>query len=157
MSPYQSNPPWCITLKVEVRQANDGFIQQGTTLQQKWKLFDASFLYCSVIGMLNFLEESTQPKISFTIHQCIRYSAILSNHLGETVQYITKYLGGIRDDITVLVPWQQCQFWRKLLPSMAMEDSMWKLLPLITLSTTEAWLISLIDCLKAIILIVVNG
>ena len=32
------------------------------------------FHYCSVIGKLNFLEKSTRPDISISVHQCARFS-----------------------------------------------------------------------------------
>ena len=36
--------------------------------------FDESFHYRSVIGKLNFLEKSTRPDISYTVHQCARFT-----------------------------------------------------------------------------------
>ena len=50
------------------------------------------FHYRSVIGKLNFLEKSTQPDISVSVHQCARFSERPKRSHAEAVKRIGRYL-----------------------------------------------------------------
>ena len=50
------------------------------------------FHYCSVIGKLNFLEKSTRPDISISVHQCARFSERPKRSHAEAVKHIGWYL-----------------------------------------------------------------
>ena len=52
------------------------------------------FNYCSVIGKLNFLEKSTRPDITYTAHQCTRFSADPRQSHANAVIRIGRYLKG---------------------------------------------------------------
>ena len=49
------------------------------------KPFNNDFHYRRVIGKLNFLEKSTQPDISYAVHQCARFCEQLKQSHGEAV------------------------------------------------------------------------
>ena len=50
------------------------------------------FHYRSVIGKLNFLEKSTRPDISISVHQCARFSEHPKKSHAEAVKRIGRYL-----------------------------------------------------------------
>ena len=50
------------------------------------------FHYRSVIGKLNFLEKSTRPDISISVHQCTRFSENPKRSHAEAVKRIRRYL-----------------------------------------------------------------
>ena len=50
------------------------------------------FRYCSVIGKLNFLEKSTHPDISISVHRCARLSESPKRSHAEAVKHIGCYL-----------------------------------------------------------------
>ena len=50
------------------------------------------FHYRSVIGKLNFVEKSTQPDISVSMHQCARFSERPKRSHAEAVKRIGRYL-----------------------------------------------------------------
>ena len=58
------------------------------------------FHYRSVIGKLNFLEKSTRPDISISVHQCARFSENPKRSHTETVKRIGRYLLSSRDNPT---------------------------------------------------------
>ena len=55
------------------------------------------FHYCSVIGKLNFLEKSTRPDISVSVHQCVWFMKHPKRCHAEAVKWIGRYLLGTRD------------------------------------------------------------
>ena len=59
--------------------------------------FDNSFHYRLVIGKLNFLETSTRPDISYTTHQCARFTSNPKREHGRALQWLGRYLKGTRD------------------------------------------------------------
>ena len=59
--------------------------------------FDESFHYRSVIGKLNFLEKSTRPDISYTTHQCARFTSNPRKEHGKAVRWLGRYLKGTKD------------------------------------------------------------
>jgi hypothetical protein len=57
----------------------------------------ANWNYRSVIGMMNYLQQSTRPDISFAVHQCARFCNDPKLSHERAVKRITKYLLGTRD------------------------------------------------------------
>ena len=55
------------------------------------------FHYRSVIGKLNFLEKSTRPDISVSVHQCARFSECPRRSHAEAVKRIGRYLLATKD------------------------------------------------------------
>ena len=64
--------------------------------------FNDKFNYRSIIGQLNFLEESTRPDIAYSAHQCARFSATPKESHGNAIEHIFKYLKGSIDDGIIL-------------------------------------------------------
>ena len=62
------------------------------------------FHYRSVIGKLNFLEKSTRPDISVSVHQCARFSESPKRSHTEAVKRIGRYLLATRDKGLVIHP-----------------------------------------------------
>ena len=58
---------------------------------------EANFHYRSVIGKLNFLEKTTHPDISVSIHQCARFQDNSKKSHIQAVRAIGHYLIGMRD------------------------------------------------------------
>ena len=55
------------------------------------------FHYRSVIGKLNFLQKSTRPDISVSVHQCARFSEHPKRSHAEAVKRIGRYLLATKD------------------------------------------------------------
>ena len=68
------------------------------------------FHYRSVIGKLNFLEKSTRPDISVSIHQCARFSESPKKSHAEAVKRIGRYLLATRDKGIIIHPNKSRQF-----------------------------------------------
>ena len=68
------------------------------------------FHYRSVIGKLNFLEKSTRPDISVSVHQCARFSEAPKKSHAEAVKWIGRYLLATRDKGMVIHPNKSRQF-----------------------------------------------
>ena len=62
------------------------------------------FHYRSVIGKLNFLEKSTRPDISVSVHQCARFTEHPRKCHAEAVKRIGRYLLGTRDKGIIIDP-----------------------------------------------------
>ena len=62
------------------------------------------FHYRSVIGKLNFLEKSTRPDISVSVHQCARFSESPKKSHAEAVKRIGRYLLATRDKGLMIHP-----------------------------------------------------
>ena len=62
------------------------------------------FHYRSVIGKLNFLEKSTRPDISVSVHQCVRFTEHPKRCHAEAVKRIGRYLLGTRDKGIIIDP-----------------------------------------------------
>ena len=58
------------------------------------KAFDNSFLYLSVIGMLNFLDAGSRSDIAYATHQCARFAAEPKVEHGKAVRWLGRYLKG---------------------------------------------------------------
>lgn len=63
-----------------------------------------SWNYRSVIGKLNFLEKSTRADLSYSVHQCARFSADPKESHAKAIKRIAKYLVGTRDKGIILNP-----------------------------------------------------
>ena len=68
------------------------------------------FHYCSVIGKLNFLEKSTRPDISVSVHQCARFSERPMRSHTEAVKRIGRYLLAAKDKGLLIRPNEQKYF-----------------------------------------------
>ena len=68
------------------------------------------FHYRSVIGKLNFLEKSTRPDISMSIHQCAHFSESPKKSHAEAVKRIGHYLLSWRDKGLIICPNRQWHF-----------------------------------------------
>ena len=68
------------------------------------------FHFRSVIGKLNFLEKSTQPDISISVHQCARFSEQPKHSHAEAVKRIGRYLLATRDGGLIIRPNEQRLF-----------------------------------------------
>ncbi|KAL7484301.1 hypothetical protein ACHAW6_009952, partial [Cyclotella cf. meneghiniana] len=55
-----------------------------------------SFNYCSVVGKLNYLSQSTRSDILYALHQITKYSANPRFEHGETIMHVVKYLKATR-------------------------------------------------------------
>ena len=53
--------------------------------------------YRSIIGMMNYLQQSTRPDISFAVHQCARFCSDPKLSHERAVKRITKYLLGSKE------------------------------------------------------------
>ena len=62
------------------------------------------FHYRSVIGKLNFLEKSTRPDISVSVHQCARFTEHPKRCHAEAVKRIGRYLLGTHDKGIIINP-----------------------------------------------------
>ena len=62
------------------------------------------FHYRSVFGKLNFLEKSTRPDISISMHQCAHFSENLKRSHAEVVKRIGHYLLSTRDKGLLIHP-----------------------------------------------------
>jgi hypothetical protein len=62
----------------------------GALRQQKWN-------YCSVIGKLNYIANSTRPDISMAMHHCARFSSNPKALHELAVKRIIRYLYGTKD------------------------------------------------------------
>ena len=56
------------------------------------KIRKANWNYRSLIGMLNYLVNSTHSEVAFTVHQCARFCEDLKASHEQAVQHIAKYL-----------------------------------------------------------------
>ena len=68
----------------------------------KSPLFDESFNYQLIIGCLNFLEKASRPDLSYSVHQCDRFSADPKLKHGDAVKWIGRYLKGTADKGTYM-------------------------------------------------------
>ena len=68
------------------------------------------FHYRSVIGKLNFLENSTRPDISVSIHQCAGFSEAPKKSYTEAVKWIGRFLLATRDKGIFIHPNKSRQF-----------------------------------------------
>ena len=137
------------------------------------------FHYRSVIGKLNFLEKSTRPDISVSVHQCARFTEHPKRCHAEAVKRIGRYLLGTRDKGLIINPqapwhfdcWVDTDFsgnWRhkdaQVDPMTAKSRSGWivrfagapitwasKMQTITALSTTEAEYIALSTSLREVI------
>jgi len=66
--------------------------------------FTEEWNYRSVIGKLNFLEKSTRCDLSYSVHQCARFSADPRQSHATAVKRIVKYLILTRDKGIILNP-----------------------------------------------------
>ena len=62
------------------------------------------FHYRSVIGKLNFLEKSTRPDISVSVHQCARFTEHPKRCHAEAVKRIDRYLLGTHNKGIIINP-----------------------------------------------------
>ena len=137
------------------------------------------FHYRSVIGKLNFLEKSTRPDISVSVHQCAWFTEHPKRCHAEAVKRIGRYLLGTRDKGLIINPkapwnfdcWVDADFsgnWRHndahVDPMTAKSRSGWivrfpgapitwasKMQMITALSTTEAEYIALSTSLREVI------
>ena len=137
------------------------------------------FHYRSVIGKLNFLEKSTRPDISISVHQCARFSENPKKSHAEAVKRIGRYLLSTRDKGLIIRPTESWQFdcwvdadfvgnWRKsdahIDPMTSKSRSGWlvrfagapitwasKMQTITAMSTTEAEYIALSTSLREVI------
>ena len=137
------------------------------------------FNYRSVIGKLNFLEKSTRPDISISVHQCARFSEHPKKSHAEAVKRIGRYLLSTSDKGLIIRPTERWQFecwvdadfvgnWRKcdahIDPMTSKSRSGWlvrfagapitwasKMQTITAMSTTEAEYIALSTSLREVI------
>ena len=137
------------------------------------------FHYRSVISKLNFLEKSTRPDISISVHQCARFSENPKKSHAEAVKRIGRYLLSTRDKGLIIRPTESWQFdcwvdvdfvgnWRKsdahIDPMTSKSRSGWlvrfagapitwasKMQTITAMSTTEAEYIALSTSLREVI------
>ena len=68
------------------------------------------FHYQRVIGKLNFMDQSTRPDISISVHQCARFSESPKKNHAKAVKRIDRYLLATRDIGLVIQPNQDWHF-----------------------------------------------
>ena len=66
--------------------------------------FDKSFNYRSIIGRSNYLEKASRPDLSYSVHQCARFSAEPKSEHGAAIKWIGRYLKGNNDKGTYMRP-----------------------------------------------------
>ena len=66
--------------------------------------FDQSFHYCSVIGMLNYLDARSHSDIAYATHQCTRFAAYPKIEHGKAVHWIGWNLNGTKDKGMIFMP-----------------------------------------------------
>ena len=66
--------------------------------------FDGHYKYRSVIGKLNYLEQSTRPDIAYAVHQCARFSASPNQEHGKAIKWLGRYLLGTRNKGLIFTP-----------------------------------------------------
>ena len=66
--------------------------------------FDHHFHFRSVIGKLNFLEQSTRPDCSYAIHQCARFATAPKEPHAKAVKHVGRYLAGTKEKGNTLRP-----------------------------------------------------
>jgi hypothetical protein len=66
--------------------------------------FDQHFHYRSAIGKLNYLEKSTRPDIAYATHQCARFSQDPREPHAKAVKWIGRYLNATHDKGLILKP-----------------------------------------------------
>ena len=64
--------------------------------------FDEDWNYRSVVGKLNFLEESARPEIAYAVHQCARFSSNPKKSHANAIKYLCRYLMGTKDKGLIL-------------------------------------------------------
>ena len=137
------------------------------------------FHYRSVISKLNFLEKSTRPNISISVHQCARFSENPRKSHAKAVKRISRYLLHTRDKGLIIRPsdiwqfdcWVDADFagnWRKcdahVDPMTSKSRSGWlvrfagapitwasKMQTITAMSTTEAEYIALSTSLREVV------
>lgn len=67
-----------------------GSDRDGEPFSENWK-------YSTVIGMLLYLSGNTRPDITFTVHQCARFSHNPKQSHAVAIKRILRYLKGTRD------------------------------------------------------------
>jgi hypothetical protein len=60
-------------------------------------VFNLNFNYRSVVGKINYLAQTTQPDIMYTVHQIAKYSANPREPHGKAILYLVRYLKKSRD------------------------------------------------------------
>ena len=66
------------------------------------KPFDNSFNYKSIIEKLLYLKKGSRPDLSYSVHQCARFSNNPRKEHGEAVRWIGRYLLNTYDKGTML-------------------------------------------------------
>ena len=139
---------------------------------------DATWDYRSIIGKLNYLEQSSRPDIAFAAHQAARFQSDPRQTHTKAVQWLGRYLHGTQDKGIILSPnnelfqvYADADFAGTWDPETAPDDSdtarsrmgylvtfagcplTWtsKLISEIVLSTTEAEYVSLSESLRTVI------
>jgi hypothetical protein len=64
--------------------------------------FDEEWDYRSIVGKLNFLENSTCPEIAYVVHQCARFSSNPRQSHDNAVKYLCHYLLATKDKGLIL-------------------------------------------------------
>ena len=108
---------------------------------------EANFHYHSVIGKLNFLEKSTHPDISVSIHQCAQFQDNPKKSHLQAVRTIGHYLIGTRDKGIMMRPdhtksfkcWVDADFTGNWYEPGAMKDPM-------TAKSRSGWVITYAGC-----------
>jgi hypothetical protein len=70
---------------------------EGLARQEPWN-------YPSIIGQLNYLAQNSRPEISFTVHQCARFSKEPKALHEKAVKRIIYYLQCTRDQLLIMKP-----------------------------------------------------
>ena len=72
--------------------------------QRRLSPFSERFKYFSVVGKLNFLENSTRPDIAYAMHKCACFSQDMQESRGDAIIHLRKYLKAMRDQGIALDP-----------------------------------------------------
>jgi hypothetical protein len=60
-------------------------------------LFDRSFDYASIVGMMMYLSSNSRPDIQFAVHQCARFTHNPKRSHGDAILRICRYLQGTKE------------------------------------------------------------
>ena len=66
--------------------------------------FDGSFNYRSIVGRLNYLEKASRPDLSYSVHQCARFSSDPRVEHGTAIKWIGRYLTATANKGTIMTP-----------------------------------------------------
>ena len=109
---YLTQPQLIQSILRDLKLTNDNVKQKDIPMassrilhwHHKSTNFNNSFNYRSIIGRMNYLEKATRLDLSYSIHQCARFSSDPKMEHGAAVRWIGRYLAGTNNKGTIMKP-----------------------------------------------------